>query len=538
MLAVMSTSGHFGGAAGATPVRANVRPEVSQALTGADAVRVIVNFVPPAGDDQGVKGNAARPRIAAQRARIEASVPRGDLIVTRQYTSIPALAGAVTHDGLDALAANPDVASIEIDGVGVAATNQSGPLIHAPEVHTAGVTGSGVTVAVLDSGIDTDHPDLSDDIAYERCYLSGGGCGAGVHAAEDDNGHGTNVSGIITSNGTITPKGIAPDAKIASYKILSASGSGFFSDWVLALDDIITNHPEVDFVNMSLQSTLDCPSTALATGIETLRSVGVLTFISAGNHGTKSSFTLPACIDAAVTVGATYDANIGPVSLPAFPCVDTTTAADKVACWSDSSPALDLLAPGAAISSTGYSGGTATYYGTSQAAPHAAAAAALIRSANPTLTGDQIDGRMKSTGTFVVDNLYDADPNTNRTTPRIDARAATLVDGADTDGDGCSNIEELGSQAGLGGMRNPLDPNDYYDIDNNQIIDLFNDIFGVAAGFGTAPGEPGYSAVLDRSAAPPGTDVWHMGPPDGTINLFTDIFGVASQFGANCTAAP
>ncbi|MEX2158208.1 MAG: S8 family serine peptidase [Dehalococcoidia bacterium] len=545
-LTIVSTSGLPGGGnVDATPGRANVRPEVSQALTSANTARVIVNFAPPPTRDQGIQGIvAARPQIAAQRGRIEASVPRSDLIVTRQYASIPALAGTITREGLAALAANPDVASIEIDGVGSAGTNQSGPLIHAPEVHSAGVTGNGVTVAVLDSGIDTDHPDLSDDIAYEKCYLIAGGCPGGAHVAEDDNGHGTNVSGIITSNGTIAPKGIAPDATIASYKILNASGLGFFSDWALALDDIITNHPEVDFVNMSLQSTLNCPSTALASAIGTLRSAGVLTFISAGNHGTKASFTIPACIDAAVTVGAAYDANVGTVSLPAFPCVDTTTAADEVACWSDSSAALDLLAPGAAITSTSYSGGTVTYYGTSQAAPHAAAVAALIRSANPALTADQIEGWMKSTGKLVVDSLNDADANTYRTTPRIDARAATLLNSADTDGDGCSDIQELGSDAEFGGQRNPLDPNDFYDTNGDKEIDLFIDIFEVAFAYGDdadamGPDEPdGYDASLDRSAAPPGADVWHMGPPDGMIDLFTDIFGVAFQFGANCTAVP
>jgi hypothetical protein len=105
----------------------------------------------------------------------------------------------------------------------------------------------------------------------------------------------------------------------------------------------------------------------------------------------------------------------------------------------------------------------------------------------------------------------------------------------DDDADGCTDTQELAANAELGGLRDPLNPWDFFDTDGNKQIDLFYDIFGVAYAYGTHTGEPGYSTALDRSAQPPGAFVWEMGPPNGTIDLFTDIFGVAYQYGHHCT---
>ena len=97
------------------------------------------------------------------------------------------------------------------------------PLIDADKWHADGVTGDGVLVAVIDSGIDTDHADLADDLAFEECFgdndggingigfcLGGTDRLSGVGAAEDDQGHGSRVTGILTSSGTVSPVGVAP----------------------------------------------------------------------------------------------------------------------------------------------------------------------------------------------------------------------------------------------------------------------------------------------------------------------------------------
>jgi hypothetical protein len=124
----------------------------------------------------------------------------------------------------------------------------------------------------------------------------------------------------------------------------------------------------------------------------------------------------PACIGEADSVGAVYDSAQGPKTL--LGCTDLTTAADQVTCFSDSSTTLDLLAPGAVITATGLGGGTSTYWGTSQAAPHVAAAAAVLFAAVPAATPDQAEFALKSTGQPVIDRA-----NT-RITPRIDLEAA------------------------------------------------------------------------------------------------------------------
>jgi subtilisin family serine protease len=283
---------------------------VPQALKLEPSVRVLVSLrEPPALRAPGLDVAAVRGQVAAAQAQLLASLDQEDFRLVYRYQAVPALAGRVNKDGLSALAGRPQLAAVTIDGVGHAATGQSVPLIGADDVQLEGVTGEGVIVAVLDTGIDTDHPDLVGDIAFERCFLSGGGCPGGDHPAEDDNGHGTNVSGIITDTGIVAPAGVAPDAQIAAYKILGGDGSGLFSDWLAALDDIVTNHPEVDILNLSLQSGSACPSPALETAITMLRKRGTSTFISSGNQGLKDSLPVPGCIADGITVGATYDAS-------------------------------------------------------------------------------------------------------------------------------------------------------------------------------------------------------------------------------------
>jgi hypothetical protein len=107
--------------------------------------------------------------------------------------------------------------------------------------------------------------------------------------------------------------------------------------------------------------------------------------------------------------------------------------------------------------------------------------------------------------------------------------------GRDSDGDGCSDAEEIqkggaGTQA-FGGLRDPYNRWDFFDVDGDTNIGLFGDIFTVAFDFGTAG-----SDATDRAAPIPGGNLWNLPGPDGLVNLFDDIFGVAFQFGHDCTA--
>ena len=132
----------------------------------------------------------------------------------------------------------------------------------------------------------------------------------------------------------------------------------------------------------------------------------------------------PACISSSVSVGATYDANFGGFSL--FGCSEPT-APDKVACFGNSGPGLKLFAPGAAITSAGAQG-TSTFFGTSQAAPHAAGTAALLLQARPSLTPDDVESALVRTGKPILD------PRNGLTFPRLDAEAALASVGAGAPG--------------------------------------------------------------------------------------------------------
>src|SRR4029453_7428429 len=168
--------------------------------------------------------------------------------------------------------------------------------------------------------------------------------------------------------------------------------------------------PDVRVVNMSLGTsalfsgacdTATAFTMAFAAAIDTLKSRGVTVFASSGNNGSTTQMPAPACVANTVSVGAVYDTNVGAVTF--LGCADPTTAADQVTCFTTSPPTLDLLAPGALITSTGLGGSTSTFVGTSQASPHAAGAAAVLLEVNPALTPDQIETTLKMTGVSVTD---------------------------------------------------------------------------------------------------------------------------------------
>ena len=436
-------------AADATPNSTRpLRPEVSAAASDNAWTPVIVTLREPAAIhapgrlDRG----ALKQQIAGTQSGVLAQLNSADFQLSYRYEGISAVAGSVSPGGLKKLANNSDVVDITLDGIGQAADAESLPLIHADAAQTLGYTGAGITAAVIDSGADLPHPDLSDDIVVQECFQLGGGCpvtgtsrASGPGAAQDDLGHGTNVTGIITSKGTVAPIGVAPNVKIAAYKALNSSDFGFFSDWTAALSDIIANHPEVKLINMSLQSldnltgACDNYQPATTAAINTLRAAGTLTFVAAGNHAQKQAATYPSCISSAVSVGAVWDANVGSQNFSV--CGDPVTSADRVTCFSNSdSSTLDLLGPGAYITSTGLGGGLSTYAGTSQATPHAVGVAALLEEAQPSLTADQVEFRLKTTGQPVTD------PANGRITPRLDALNA--LNPVDTDGDGMPNAYE------------------------------------------------------------------------------------------------
>jgi hypothetical protein len=416
---------------------------------GGGDMRVIVSLKTSTPDMRGRDGlSRLRSEVMQRRARVMSSASSAGVSVERTYASVPAFTAVTDAAGAGRLAGHPDVLAVTPEVEVRAALAEAVALINADDVQTGlGFTGEGVVVAVLDTGIDDDHPLLSDDVVFQQCFLADGSCPGGSTtgaSADDGSGHGTHVTGIITSNGP--PVGVAPDAQVEAYKVLNDNGIGAFSDVLAAYDAILTAHPEVDIINMSLSDggahdagTCQDIIPAFTATILTARSAGITSFAASGNGGSKTGLGYPACLNEVVAVGAVYDADNGGVFTVS--CFDETTAADQVGCWSQSNEALDLLAPGSVITSTIPGGGQLPASGTSMASPAAAGAAALLLSAEPGLTPLEVETRLKDEGTPVLDDgngLFGC---------RVDVYAAILNDGGppcagalDPDADGVPTV--------------------------------------------------------------------------------------------------
>jgi subtilisin family serine protease len=209
--------------------------------------------------------------------------------------------------------------------------------------------GTGKTAWIIDSGIDFDHPDLNVDVARSRSFITG------VTSADDENGHGTHVAGIIgAKNNSIGILGVASGAKLVSLRVLKADGEGTLSSIIQALAYVNTNGAAGDVVNMSLGE--DGISTTLDQQVQSTASRGIFIAIAAGNDGKPARDFSP---------GRANGANIFTVS--------ATDSLGRFASFSNyGNDVVDVAAPGVGIISTYKNGQYAIMSGTSMAAPHVA----------------------------------------------------------------------------------------------------------------------------------------------------------------------
>jgi len=259
-------------------------------------------------------------------------------------------------------------------------------------------TGSGVTVAVIDTGVDASHPDLAGQVLPGIDIVAGGTTGV----ATDPNGHGTHVAGTIaalTGNG-VGVASVAPGVKILPVRVLNANGSGYMSDAATGI--VWAADHGANVINMSLGSSAQV--SAVTNAIAYARSKGVTVVAAAGNSRTSGSPTSYPAADAGVIA------------------VAATDSADTVAYYSNQGSYVDVAAPGSSITNT-YPVAMGSYVvmsGTSMASPHVAAEAALLKAYNKSLTPDQIEKAIEST---TVD-LGTAGKDTDYGYGRIDAAAA------------------------------------------------------------------------------------------------------------------
>jgi subtilisin family serine protease len=401
-----------------------LEPPVVDRLASAEWVRVVIVFDQERGESPAKHPDAALERVA----------PLG-LVPARRFHRLPVLVGYVNARALAALVADPHVVRIGLDAIAQAQLAEAVPLVHLDDLHDAGLNAAGAQVAILDTGVDLDHPDLAGAVVAQHCFCDDGqpgpgGCcpngqseQGGAGSAQDDHGHGTRVAGVVTSAGVSAPLGGAPDAQLVAVKVLNASGGGSLSDIVAGLDWVLTFQPNVSVVNMSLAANLypgdcdeaDAVTLALASSVDQLYTAGALTVAGAGNNGSGTAMGTPACIAKAISVGAVWDANVGSQSW--YTCTDATTAADKVACWSNSSATTDVLAPGGLMTSSLLNGTAITSAGTSYAAPIVSACAATLIAAHPALSLDKIRQALRTTPVYAID------PKNGHRYPRLDCNA-------------------------------------------------------------------------------------------------------------------
>lgn len=386
---------------------------VQQALDAGHTARAIVllDEMPAlaaarvAGADEPAAAEAATAVLQDTKASLLSESDPAEVQVLNEYRHLPAMHVELrSPDALARLRARPEVVRVLPDEAHVAFLTESLPLIHQPAGYAAGATGAGTAVAVLDTGVDYTRA------AFGSCASPGAsGCKV-VYAQDfatndgqlDANGHGTNVAGIVL--------GVAPLTKIIALDVFNGQYA-YTSDILSAIDWVVQNRATYNIVamNMSLGSggyTSQCGSDAFAGAIHTAKVAGVLSAIASGNNGYTNMISSPACVPDAVSVGAVWDASYGAQSFSV--CSDSTTAADKVTCFSNTASFLTVLAPGAYITAAGI-----TMAGTSQATPHVAGAIAALKSLYTSDTPDQVVARLRS-GPRVTD------PRTGLQFPRLD----------------------------------------------------------------------------------------------------------------------
>ncbi|MET7462458.1 S8 family serine peptidase [Nonomuraea sp. NPDC005501] len=289
------------------------------------------------------------------------------------------------------------ISKIWLDGKVKADLAESVPMIGAPQAWAAGHDGTGVKVAVLDTGVDASHPDLAGKIAESRSFIPG-------ETVQDGHGHGTHVASTIAGSGAASGgrnKGVAPGARLLVGKVLSNAGSGEESGIIEAMEWATAGGAKV--VSMSLGANATDGTDPMSQAVNGLTaSTGALFVIAAGNAGGPETVSTPGTAEAALTVAA----------------VDKS---DARASFSSQGPRLDgalkpdITAPGvdiAAARASGTSMGTPVderytkASGTSMATPHVAGAAAIIAQQHPDWKPGQLKAALMSTAKDVGQHVY------------------------------------------------------------------------------------------------------------------------------------
>jgi len=359
--------------------------------------------------------------------------------VTNRFSYLFGFAAEVTIEGMQELAQNDQVLSIEENQVIHAHLAQGIPLINASAARSR-YDGSGLSIAICDTGIDTSHPMLGGSDFPNFKVIGGYDVGdSDTDPRPNGNGHGTACAGIAAGDLGVVDDyigGVAPGAKLYSVKIsYGTTGSATIASMIDGWEWCIThqfdnpNYPimiiSTSFGGGRALDTCDSLKPSMTEAAAHAMDAGITIFCSAGNDGYCDSIEWPACISHVISVGAVYDAAQGTrawcvseyscaakvenAGCSTGWCASDSTATDMVPSYSDTASFLSILAPSNNTDTTWLSGTyDMDFGGTSAACPYAAGAAAVLQSAaqqllHRFLTPLEIKDTLINTGDPVAD---------------------------------------------------------------------------------------------------------------------------------------
>ena len=401
-------------------------------------VKVIVGLKNEVGSAPAVLGSLAvakarAPEIARFQRSLSIRMSGHNVSSLRRFKFIPYVAMEVDGAALEVLASDPEVVSIEEDGVVKPVLADSTARIGAPHAWDQGYSGEGQTIVVLDTGVDGNHPFLAGKVVSEACFSEsfcaggvsesvGPGSGMPCPSSLSDCFHGTAVAGIAAGRGPDF-SGVAREARIIAIQVFSQCGEDCIdsrdSAWIQGLERVLELSAGFDIAAVNLSfgrlvadpENCDSKSPAAKAAMDNLRAAGIAPIVASGNAGSPTGIDFPACISSAVSVGSTGDGG-------------DEVAEEAVSELSNSSPSLDLLAPGSSITTSTPEGEFGAYSGTSLAAPHVGGAWAVLKSKAPHASVAELLSVLQTTGIPI------SDPRNDLVKPRIqvDAALARIVE--------------------------------------------------------------------------------------------------------------
>lgn len=360
--------------------------------------------------------DSQRAMIGLRTSQIRAAVAGDGARVVTTFEFSPYVALELSSAALDRLQESGLAASVQENELDQLNLNESTVRVEANESWKMGRAGAGQNVAILDTGIQKNHPFLrfangKSKVISEGCYSLVRACPGGTTLTTKPGvgapcsgttqcHHGTHVGGIAAGRGK-DMSGVARDAGLISLRVFSVfydnstcggnapCALSYTSDQIKALERVygLSKTKKIASANMSLGSfntySRPCDTDPRKRIIDTLKSKRIATVISSGNSSSNTGVGAPGCISSAVTVGATNGGT--------------------VASFSNSNSHVDLLAPGVAILSSIPGSKYASFDGTSMAAPHVAGAFAILKGIRPGAAVSTIEGVLKATGAGVKD---------------------------------------------------------------------------------------------------------------------------------------